>query len=307
MTRRSENFVNRKLGDIDDERLALQINGQMDRFRPKWQDFEGKYTMEEMQRDYQAILDYQEKKHIAPEEERRKLKDGLLVEKLFMDSEMADLFAEEIDDEFAYDTLMTDDEDHFLATIPAHPYDDYFNNVDIICSVKNGLTGHDEVVFAVDCTSNPEKVSEKMGYLRTEEQIPGFTEVKYFHDTAKVGKDPLPTGGLEKIPRFVVGFDAELAKDLVKGEDSNGNPWQQAELEQKRDRARYYILTELYAQAKGKDKRLEEYFKGLLDNFVQKRGADTVDRYPGDAVLSAISPLDRGKRTMRAAYGQSVA
>lgn len=285
---------------IDDERLALKINGEMDRFRPKYEHFGGVYLLEEMRADQQEILDYQKKKNIIPAEERRKLKDGIMVEKILFDTETMDLLAEEIDDGFTYDTLLTGDEDQLLEVTPAHPYDDYFNNVDVICAATNAFTGHEKVPFAIDCTSNAAKVQEKMGYLRTREQVPGFTDVKYFHDTAKVG-EPLPTGGLEKIPRFVVGFDAELAREMLEYDPEESNTWLKAEHEQRCDHARYYMLMELRAQAEGKDERLEKYFGGLLKNFVQSRGRKNVERYPRDAVFDQIMASARGQRVMEVA------
>lgn len=286
--RKTENFTNRALDRVDDERLALKINQKINKYRPKWSQFGDVFSLEEMRADQQEILDYQEKKHIVPEQEQRTLKDGLLVEKMFVDSDSNDLLAEEVGD-FIW-KLPDDGEngDHLLATIPAHLYDDYFNNIDVICSVRNALTDHKEVTFAVDCTSNPEKVREKMGYLRTEEQIPGFTEIKYFHDTAMVGAKPLPTGHLKKVPRFIVGFDADLAREVAEYDPEESNAWTREEQEQRFDQARYYILTELYAQAKDRDEHLEQYFGGLLDNFVKTRGEKTVRQYPDDAVMNDI-------------------
>ena len=284
---------------VDDERLALKINGEIDEYRPQYSDFAEIYTIEEMRADRQEVFDYQEKKHIVPEEERRKLKDGILVEKIIFDTDMNDLLGEEVDE--MYDTSQTGEGDHLLKVIPAHTYDDYFNNVDMICAVTNEFTDHETVPFAVDCTSNSAKVHEKMGYRRTKEHIPGFTDVKYFKDTTGVGASTLETGSLEKVPRFIVGIDAELAREIVEFDPRESTPWQKEENDQRYDHVRYYMLQELRAQASGKDGRLERYFTGLLQNFIRSRGKTTVERYPRDPVCDSILSASQGQKALEAA------
>ncbi len=277
------------MGEIDDvirradnERLAKLINADMDGRRPKWDDFQEIYEEDEIKKDQQQLAEYYEKKGINPNE-KGELKDGILVEKMFLDTEMKDLFGEWDDD--VQDELMNGDdgEDFVLYTIPAHEYDDVFNNADIICLVRNKLTNHQVVPFVVDCTSNSSKVREKSNYERTAENITGFTELKYFEDTASFS-GVLPAGKLEKVPRFVVGFDAKLARELL---TANYNDWTKDELDEKYDKVRYYLLKELAAQAKRGDTGLGDYFTFLLNNFENKH-KNEIKIYPQDDVVEEV-------------------
>lgn len=266
---------------VDDERLATEINGEMDKHRPKYADFADIYSDAEMTRDKERLEKYRQDRGIDPDKERKQLKDGLLVEKMFLGAEDNDIFLEfEL-----YDELLTDDGDFLLWVFPAHEYDDVFNNADLICLVRNELTDHKAVPFVVDCTSNASKVYEKANYERTEEGITGFTEVKYFKDKASM-TDALPAGRLAKVPRFIVGFDANLAREIL---TANNNEWTRKDLKEKFETIGYCLLKELSSQAKGGE--LEKYFDRLLSHFEETR-KEEVAIFPGDDVLSAVLGLE---------------
>lgn len=268
----------------DDERLAIAINEEMDRNRPKREDFVGIYSDEELDRDSKRVMGYLSRRGIDKAKDRKALRDGILVEKMFLDSELKDLLCEaEI-----YDELLTDDEDFLLFVMPSYGYDDVFNNVDLICVVRNELTNHKVVPFAIDCTSNSSMVEKKMGYRRTDEKIAGFTDVKYFKDTTSF-TGVMPAGRLAKVPRFVVGFDAQLARDTL---TSDRNEWTRDEMEKKSDMTKYYLLKELAIQSKGGE--LEGYFNALLFHFEKTRG-DKILSYPDDDVLEEILKFKSGE------------
>lgn len=48
-------------------------------------------------------------------------------------------------------------------------------------------------------------------------KIPGFTAAKYFEDTNSIWDPALPKGRIEVMPRFVVGFNPEIAQILANG------------------------------------------------------------------------------------------
>lgn len=283
-----EDAIERKLERERKTELATSINDELDRARPKGEQFVGVYGEDEIAKDNRKIKEYFDKRGVNREEERKQLKDGILIEKVFLDSELTDLFNEEE----SYDELMTDDDDFLLYTIPAHEYDDTFNNVDIICVVRNEFTNHETVVFAVDCTSNSSKVKEKAEYKRTDEKIAGFTELKYFDNTASFdGRDGSSAGRIPKVPRFVVGFDADLARDIVVNDDKNG--WLKDELDQKKDMMRYYLLKELAHQSEQRDTGLERYFSFLLGRFMESH-EDEIKNYPNDSVMKSVLELKEG-------------
>ena len=264
-------------GDPGKKRLARKINDELDRFRPKWEDFEDIRSEEEIAADIKELDEYYTKKGISKQENRDKLTDGILVEKLFLDTDTKDIFGEEA----LYDELLTEGDDYLLSVIPAHEYDDTFNNADMICLVKNSLTDHQETIFVVDCTSNVSAIERKMGYRRTKENIRGFTDLKYFRNTNSKGEPESHT--IEKVPRFIVGVDAELAREVL----VNYNDWTKDEIDARYDRIRYYLLSELSVQAKGRDERLSKYFDRLLENF---KNNHTIDD-SGDFVFNRINEV----------------
>lgn len=272
------------LSRVNNELLAERINREMDKDRPKYKDFEGIYSDIEMAGDQRECEEYYKKKGINPRIEKSKLRDGILVEKMFLDAELEGLFLEEE----IYDELITDDRDFLLSVLPAHEYDDLFNNVDLICFMRNEFTGHKIVPFAVDCTSNAMKVREKMEYRRTDEKVTGFTEVKYFKDTA-FGTDVIPAGKLAKVPRFVVGCDAELVRDVL---TSERNDWTKDELNREYEQIRYCLLKELAVQADGGE--LGTYFGRLLAHFEETRG-DLKEECLKDSVLNAVLKVKMGE------------
>ena len=264
---------------IDNERLAMSINDELDEYRPKWKDFEEIYPKEKIEADKAELANYRKKKNIDPKKDRDKLKDGLLIEKIFHRVDMDDYF----DEGSLYGELMTEDTDFSLYAFPAHEYDDTFNNADIICVVCNKLTDHKPITFAVDCTSNSVKVEEKMNYERTANKITGFTDLEYFYDTDNFGDDK--PHKLEKVPRFVAGFNADLAREII---TSDYNDWTKDDLNPKYDQVGYYLLTELAAQARINDTGLDKYFDRLLEHFMETHDSFDVSLYPKDAVMEEV-------------------
>lgn len=262
--------------EIDNQRLAREINQELDLYRPKWDEFKKRYSSEEIKSDMQKLADYRAKKGYSKEASRDKLTDGLLIEKMFSDADENDLFCE--DD--LYDELLTESDDFLLYTIPTHEYDDTFNNADMVCLIKNSLTGHKIMPFVVDCTSNTSLVDDKMNYRRTKSNLKGFTELKYFRNTLAYGEEAKPWP-IEKVPRFIVGFDAELARDIL----TDNSEWAQDENKEKYERAQYYIIKELAIQTKNQNSELREYFAKLLENFEAKHDTSL---YSGDLVFNAI-------------------
>ena len=254
--------------ELDRKRLALKINKELDEYRPKWGDFEKYRPAEEINADMKELSDYQTSKGYNKQENRDKLTDGILIEKLFLDVDTNDLLGEEA----LYDELITDNEDHLIGVIPAHEYDDTFNNADMVCLVRNSLTNHEEVIFTVDCTSNFSLAENKMNYRRTKDKIKGFTDLKYFRNTNGYGEDANPKK-LEKVPRFVVGVDADLAREAL----ANYNDWTKDEIDAKRNTIKYHLLKELSAQAEGRDERLSKYFDRLLESFNENHDASKCD------------------------------
>ncbi len=193
---------------IDDERLARKINQRLSEQRPKTEEFYDVYDEATIAHHQQEIVNFESKKGIINKEE--KLTDGICLEYIFSNLDMNDFFMEEP----RYDELMTDNEDYLLKVIPTHKYDDEFHNADMICVMRNELTEHKTVPFVVDCTSNSEKIDQKLNYRRTNERLKGFTKLFYFKNPAEEdeGDGSIPKGKVEIIPRFVIGVDSDKAR-----------------------------------------------------------------------------------------------
>lgn len=163
--------------------------------------------------------------------------DAKLLEKTFMDSV-------ELDDWFGEEELYGDDPEYdALTTFPTSEIDDTFNHIDMIGVVRNEATGHQVVPFAIDLTYNtdldkirrkftwrhvygksaaapaegsefgdagrPLKMRERLGL-----KIPGFAAAKYFEDLNDPMAPRLPKGRITVMPRFIVGYNPDLASEL---------------------------------------------------------------------------------------------
>ena len=264
---------------INSERLAASINKELDSYRPMWKDFDGVYPRKKIEADKAELDEYRKRKGIYPSKERNRLKDGLLIEKVFFDIKRKDYFGENS----LYDELLTNEDDFLLFAFPAHEYDDTFNNADMICLVRNSLTNHETTPFVVDCTSNSEKVEDKMGYRRTANKVTGFTDLEYFKNT--VSSDDIEPRKVERVPRFVVGFDANLAREIVTAEYSD---WTKDELDKKYNQVNYRLLKELSTQAKFYDTKLDKYFDRLLEHFIDIHNEFDISHYLNDPVMDKV-------------------
>ena len=129
-----------------------------------------------------------------------------------------DWFGEEERDEGGEETPFIRGGDGFGKAFLTAKYDDYVNGADVICVAKNRDTDYQPVPFVLDLTysSDMETVYEKMRRFHTDELLAGFTSIRYFVDDDNITNSPLlEKGGIDILPRFVVGFHRDLSDELI--------------------------------------------------------------------------------------------
>lgn len=124
-----------------------------------------------------------------------------------------------------YDELMGDDKGFFLRSFPAAKYDDYHHGIDTICVINNADTGFESVPFAIDPTSDIRegRIAHHLNTpykdinnrrIRDYNNIKGLTSVTFFKDKTHPNDESYPKGSIPLLPRFVVGFDDDMAKQI---------------------------------------------------------------------------------------------
>lgn len=201
----------------EEQRLARNINIELDSHRPQSRDFSHLYSSREIAVDNEKIRRYLKK---DPHHGKIDLlRDGLELEGVFYQVDQIELF-EETSDDARYDYLFTDERDFAFQAFPAHKYDDLFNNTDMYCTLCNTDTNHRPIVFSIDCTTNSYKVAEKINYYQHHrpKRYQGTTSAKYFIDSQQnhPDKQNFPTGRIDIMPHFVVGCHSETSNELAK-------------------------------------------------------------------------------------------
>ena len=226
----------------------------------------GIYPQIEVDSDKNLLVEWNKKK-----KDEQKSHNGVLLEETFAASVGlgdGDWFGEQ-------ESYENDPSYSPLRVVRTTDIDDVFNHVDFVCTIKNECTRKRAMPFAIDLSYNTDdkklegkfrwrhvygrdpKLSMKnseFGYLLDEEDkplrfslgarhglgIPGFASVKYYDEQSV--KPLIPTGRIEIMPRFIVGYDVSTMETLEKREP--GEQFRIAE-----ERAKWCVLLQLLAQA----------------------------------------------------------
>lgn len=176
------------------------------------------------------------------------------------------------------------DGDEYGKAILTSRYDDYVNGADVICVAKNRDTEFEPVPFVLDLTynSDPEKIYEKMHRYHSKEEIAGFTSIRYFSDDDSVSGVPIiKKGGIDILPRFVVGYSNEISDKLV-DDLVQGVQYGDTTLSNK---AKCYVLAELKSQSEQMLKFFEEEYRGNSASMNRMmHDVECLDRYFAGAI-----------------------
>ena len=206
--------------------------------------------------------------------------------------------------------ILDDDRAQDIAVFLTSKYDDTINHVDMVCIIKNACTDYEAVPFFMDATFNTDdkKLDKKMSWRHPKEEVKhsGFATVKYFEDDFNMDAI-LDKGRIEIAPRFVIGYDAELANTIMELRNTRDGG-----TSEKRERAsamaKWCVLKELNTQCRQmldylekadknsvllqkayeQVKALSKYFSGAMEA-AKKHDAKFIPGYPNtDPVCEAI-------------------
>lgn len=180
-----------------------------------------------------------------------------------------------------------------IETFLTSETDDRKNHIDIIATINNELTNYQPLPFAMDTTYNtsPAGLDKKMRWRHNTTKTPGAATAKYFMPDPNYDTSPYPAKGrIAIMPRFVIGFNPELADEL------SHNPINKEELSAK---MKYCVLGELKNQTEQMLKYYEDHHDTPELQKLQEQ-VQTLDRYFG----SALSVANKKNRFDWSSYPQ---
>lgn len=183
--------------------------------------------------------------------------------------------------------LFLDGEGEPTTVFLSSEYDDFVNHIDAVCLAQNADTDFRTVPFALDMTynTNSDKLDKKLGWQHPYLRTPGLATVKYFEDTFH-GEPLIPKGGIQVLPRFVVGFSPDLSHEITELRMTTEG-WDSLQRDEKTAKAKWCVLRELKAQSEGLLKRLQGRVNDDPRIMQAYWDAEVLDKYFGGAIEAA--------------------
>lgn len=189
-------------------------------------------------------------------------------------------------EELSHDILFPDDKGANTIVFMTSEFDDHINHADIVCVANNSFSNFEPLPFALDLTYNTDEdgLDKKFSWLHPSKDInlPGFCTIKYLEDTFSY-KPAFEKGRIEVMPRFVIGFNPELAEQITKERMSN-NPWGSLSRIEPSTKAKFCVLKELKNESEQMLKYLSEHKNGNQNLENLHKQVEALDKYFDNAL-----------------------
>ena len=175
-------------------------------------------------------------------------------------------------------------------TFLSSEFDDYTNHIDMICVMNNADSDFESIPFAIDITYNQDQdnLDKKFSWEHPLVKQKGFATAKYFEDTYSFKEPLLEKGRIPIMPRFIIGFNPDLAEEITKCRMSvDDGGWNSLRREELSIKAKWCVLSELKTQS---EQMLEFLNQHHNDHELLKKAYEQVkalDTYFSKAIIAA--------------------